>query len=92
MTGVVRNVMWSQLHTFTVPPANSSLAAVPPTLERASSTSVRMPAFARYAAATRPLWPAPMTMASWSVAASIGPSWSSQLVPSRVGHCDVTRP
>ena len=66
ITGVVRNVMWSQLHTLTVPPANGSLAAVPPTVARASSSSVRIPAFARYAAVTRPLCPAPITITSAS--------------------------
>ena len=37
ITGVVRNVRWSQLQTLTVAPANGSLAAVPPTSARASS-------------------------------------------------------
>ena len=47
ITGVVRNVTWSQLQTLTVAPANVSLAAVPPTARRASSSKVRKPALAR---------------------------------------------
>jgi hypothetical protein len=66
ITGVVRKVRWSQLQMLTVAPANCSLAAVPPTSERASTSSVDMPARARYAAVTSPLCPAPITMASKS--------------------------
>ena len=47
MTGVVRNVMWSQLQMLTVAPPNRSLAAVPPTADRASTSSVRSPPRAR---------------------------------------------
>src|SRR2546426_535869 len=36
----------------------------PPTIGRRSTTRTRCPALARYAAATRPLWPPPTTMAS----------------------------
>ena len=43
ITGVVRNVTWSQLQTLTIAPANASLAAVPPTSARASSSSVDRP-------------------------------------------------
>ena len=39
--------MWSQLQMLTVAPANVSLAAVPPTIGRASRSSVRSPARAR---------------------------------------------
>ena len=46
-TGVVRNVRWSQLQMLTDAPANESLAAVPPTSERASISSVESPLFAR---------------------------------------------
>ena len=41
-----------------------SLTAAPPVTSRRSQTSVSSPCLARYAAATRPLWPPPMTMAS----------------------------
>src|SRR6266851_10065496 len=37
----------------------SSIVQAPPTRVRASSTSTRFPARARYAAQARPLWPAP---------------------------------
>src|SRR5438105_11824398 len=43
-----------------------TVAAAPPVLCRASSTSGFAPARARYAPATRPLWPPPMTMASYA--------------------------
>ena len=43
------------------------VSTVPPRVARFSSTSVRRPAFARNAAATRPLWPPPMTIASQGV-------------------------
>jgi hypothetical protein len=42
----------------------ASVAAAPPVLCLASSTTVRAPALARYAPATRPLWPPPITIAS----------------------------
>ena len=42
----------------------SSVTAAPPSTWRRSSTSTLLPARARYAAASRPLWPPPMTMAS----------------------------
>jgi hypothetical protein len=38
--------------------------SMPPGVGDASSTITRSPARARYAAAVRPLWPAPMTMTS----------------------------
>ncbi len=47
------------------PGATSSIASVPPARLRRSSTSVRRPAFARYPAVTRPLWPAPTMIASY---------------------------
>ncbi len=40
------------------------VSAAPPVLCRASSTAVRAPNLARYAAATSPLWPPPITIAS----------------------------
>src|SRR5690606_40631656 len=40
--------------------------AAPPTRWRRSRISVRRPALARYAPLMRPLWPPPMTMASYS--------------------------
>src|SRR5438270_5938466 len=43
-----------------------SVAAAPPVLCLASSTSGFAPALARYAPATRPLWPPPLTMASYA--------------------------
>ena len=64
MIGVERMVAWSQLQMFTVAPPNISLAAVPPTVWRASTSAVRTPLRARYAAQIRPLWPAPITTAS----------------------------
>src|SRR5215469_1424795 len=45
-----------------------SVVAAPPVLCRLSSTTVLAPARARYAAATRPLCPPPMTMASYVAA------------------------
>src|SRR6185437_7322954 len=43
----------------------SSDTQAPPTSSRRSSTSTVRPARARYAAATRPLWPAPMMITSY---------------------------
>src|SRR5437588_1199077 len=43
----------------------SSVTAAPPSTCRRSSTSTRLPARARYAALTRPLWPPPMTIQSY---------------------------
>ena len=40
------------------------VSAAPPVLWRASSTTTLFPYFARYAAATSPLWPPPITIAS----------------------------
>ena len=45
----------------------ASVVAAPPVFGRASSTSVRAPERARYAAATSPLWPPPTTIASYWV-------------------------
>jgi hypothetical protein len=42
----------------------SSVVVAPPTWRRRSTTRTFLPAFARYAAQTRPLCPAPTTMAS----------------------------
>ena len=47
------------------PGATSSIASAPPARPRRSRTSVRSPAFARYPAVTRPLWPAPTMTASY---------------------------
>ena len=63
MTGVVRNTAWSQLQMFTRAPSASTVDAHPPTSDRASTSNVGMPAFARYAAQMRPLCPAPTTIA-----------------------------
>src|SRR6266511_2301358 len=49
------------------PGHSSSVTHAPPTMSRRSKTSTSSPARARYAAATRPLWPAPMTTASSTV-------------------------
>ncbi len=49
------------------PGRSSSVIAAPPTRCRCSSTSVRRPDLARYAALVRPLWPPPTTMASYDV-------------------------
>ena len=46
------------------PGKTSSVMQAPPTIGRRSTTRTRRPALARYAAATRPLWPPPTTMAS----------------------------
>ncbi len=43
----------------------SSVTAAPPTMCRRSSTTTFFPARARYAAATRPLCPPPMMIASY---------------------------
>src|SRR5687768_8810389 len=45
------------------PGASSRVTAAPPTRSAASTTIVSRPALARYAAHTRPLWPAPITIA-----------------------------
>ena len=44
-----------------------SVVAAPPSVLRPSSTTVRAPERARYAAATRPLWPPPTTIASYEL-------------------------
>src|SRR4051794_14867113 len=46
------------------PGHSSSVTQAPPTMSRRSKHSTVSPARARYAAATRPLWPAPMTATS----------------------------
>ena len=51
-----------------------SVAAAPPVLCRFSSTTTRLPYFARYAAATRPLCPPPITIASYVLAATVSPT------------------
>ncbi len=45
-------------------PLNSSVTREPPAMARRSSTITFLPALARVAAATSPLWPAPMMIAS----------------------------
>src|SRR6266446_10645995 len=55
-------------HTENLKPGKtSSVTAAPPSTCRRSSTSTRLPARARYAALTTPLWPPPMTMTSYFV-------------------------
>src|SRR5262252_749486 len=54
----------------------ASVVAAPPVFPRASSTRVRAPDLARYAAATSPLWPPPTTIASYR------PAMGSDLLPS----------
>ena len=62
--------------------ATSDVPIAPPTVSRRSSRSVRRPARPRYAAATRPLWPAPTTMASQRCALMPGsPSASPARAP-----------
>src|SRR6185503_3344601 len=46
------------------PGHSSSVTQAPPTTSRRSKHSTANPARARYAAATRPLWPAPITATS----------------------------
>src|SRR3954452_21319622 len=46
------------------PGHSSSVTHAPPTISRRSKTSTDSPARAKYAAATRPLWPGPTTTAS----------------------------
>src|SRR5712692_6432807 len=46
------------------PGKTSSVMQAPPTIRRRSRTRTFNPAFARYAAETRPLWPPPTTTAS----------------------------
>ena len=48
------------------PGISSSVIAAPPTTSFFSSTRVRSPALARYAAWVSPLWPPPTTIASYS--------------------------
>src|SRR5688500_8399458 len=55
------------------PGANSSVTAAPPMTGRRSSTSVFLPALARYAPQVRPLCPPPMMMASYRTAATDEP-------------------
>src|SRR5437667_594494 len=60
-----------RLHTYeqTVnlnPGYTSSVTAAPPRTCRRSRTSTFLPAWARYAAVVRPLWPPPITMASYA--------------------------
>ena len=52
------------------------VTAAPPTSGRRSSTSTFLPARARYAAHTRPLWPPPMMIASyrWALRCMLMPS------------------
>src|SRR2546428_894677 len=60
-----------RLHTYeqTVnlnPGYTSSVTAAPPRTCRRSRTTTFLPAWARYAAVVRPLWPPPITMASYA--------------------------
>src|SRR5204862_6739465 len=49
------------------PGNTSSVTAAPPRTWRRSRTSTLRPARARYAEAVRPLWPPPITMASYFI-------------------------
>src|SRR4051794_3171688 len=68
---------------FTRAPSASTVEAQPPTDALASTTVVRTPARARYAAQTSPLWPAPTTIAS--TAASTSPRRPGAVEPGSVG-------
>src|ERR1043166_6749025 len=64
ISGRSRETTYEQ--TENLKPGNtSSVTAAPPSTYRRSSTSTRLPARARYAAFTRPLWPPPITMTSY---------------------------
>src|SRR5437660_10326646 len=63
-----RNSDTTYEQTENLNPGNtSSVQAAPPRMCRRSSTRTLRPAFARYAAVVRPLWPPPMTMTSYFV-------------------------
>src|SRR3984957_2051636 len=68
IVGGMRLMTYDNRVTFTsgASAQGASVVAAPPVLERRSSTTVRAPLRARYADATRPLWPPPTTMASKS--------------------------
>src|SRR5579883_2829510 len=60
-----RSRLTTYAHGDIVKPGNgSSSVQAPPTRSRCSSTSTFLPARAKYPAATRPLWPAPIMIAS----------------------------
>ena len=64
IVGGIRLTTYDSDVTLKSGPHGISVTAAPPVVSRASSTTVRSPARARYAAATRPLWPPPTTIAS----------------------------
>src|SRR6478672_5672315 len=66
----------------------SSVTAAPPTRGRRSSTTTRLPARARYAAATRPLWPPPTTMASYELGFDTGDEATVRRASKGVGMPD----
>lgn len=78
-----RKRFWLVEYRSCMNPGNvtSPLAMAPPTVALRSSTATDHPARARYMAATRPLWPPPITTASYEPAAVI--SW----VPCRWASC-----
>src|SRR6266849_7208833 len=64
ISGRSRETTYEQTENLN-PGNTSSVTHAPPSTCRRSSTSTRLPARARYAALTRPLWPPPMTMTSY---------------------------
>src|SRR6266516_1319887 len=58
---------YARRENFT-PGKTSSVTHAPPTIARRSRTRIFRPALARYAAATRPLWPPPTMIAAHSAA------------------------
>ena len=65
MAGGSSDTRYEYLLTRAPIPGNTSAeTAAPPTDELASKTSTEYPDRARYAAVTKPLWPAPTTMQS----------------------------
>ena len=72
-----------------MPGHGSAMVQAPPTRSRASSTSTRLPARARYAAHASPLWPAPTMMASHATAASSRMGAGSPSLPRQAAVADV---
>src|SRR5579859_4986886 len=87
MVGGIRLITYESLVTLNSGASGhgDSVVAAPPVLCRLSSTTVRAPARARYAAATRPLCPPPMTMASYVAAMTVLPFVA-------LGPSDASRP
>src|SRR6266705_1901873 len=67
ISGRSRETTYEQTENLN-PGKTSSVTHAPPSTCRRSSTSTRLPARARYAAVTRPLWPPPITIASYCFA------------------------